>query len=244
MELGERIAVWRKLWRYSQRELARRAGITNGTLSQIEQGNTSPSVHTVQKLADAFGIGLQTLMFEPPFSPIMVVTEGQAPVNPLSSGSLSIYKFAPVGLRFHRLNLPAKCLIGQSFLDNQISQQAGPISAGLVSTAIDAGSNFPNDVLATFAKQLHLHGQGHGVDLCASRLAPTSRWAMIYSIAGELTVSVAGLKTVLFAGDATCIFRGCEFELSTGAHYSSEILLFSSDFVLSALQVSGGQQGL
>ena len=60
MQIGQRLVTWRNLWGFSQRELARRAGLTNGTLSQIEQGNTSPSLQTIEKLAVAFGLDTQT----------------------------------------------------------------------------------------------------------------------------------------------------------------------------------------
>jgi transcriptional regulator with XRE-family HTH domain len=42
----------------SQRELAGRAGLTNGTISLIEQNKTSPSVASLKRLLDAMDINL------------------------------------------------------------------------------------------------------------------------------------------------------------------------------------------
>lgn len=105
MELGRRLSQWRDLWGFSQRELARRADITNGTLSQIEQGNTSPSIQTVQKLASAFGIDLQTLMFVDPYPPVMIRTEGSAPLLPLSKGTAGVYSFDAMAPTFSRIQV-------------------------------------------------------------------------------------------------------------------------------------------
>lgn len=71
--VGERIAQWRKLWKMSQRELSRRAGVTNGALSQIEQGKTSPSVQTLEKLALALNMSLQTLLFGRFYAPLSII---------------------------------------------------------------------------------------------------------------------------------------------------------------------------
>ncbi len=105
-ELGRRLSQWRSLWGFSQRELARRADITNGTLSQIELGNTSPSIQTVEKLAGAFGVDLQTLMFAEPYPPMLVRSEGSAPLLPLSVGTAGVYSFEEMAPTFSRLQVP------------------------------------------------------------------------------------------------------------------------------------------
>ena len=47
--LGERLRLVRELNGLSQRELARRAGVTNSNISLIEQGQISPSVGSLAK---------------------------------------------------------------------------------------------------------------------------------------------------------------------------------------------------
>jgi transcriptional regulator with XRE-family HTH domain len=49
-DIGARLLVLRQERGLSQRELARRAGITNANLSMIEQGRVSPSITTLEKV--------------------------------------------------------------------------------------------------------------------------------------------------------------------------------------------------
>ncbi len=57
--IGERLQALRKRYGLSQRELARRADVTNSTLSMIEQGKVSPSIGSLEKILHAFPISLQ-----------------------------------------------------------------------------------------------------------------------------------------------------------------------------------------
>lgn len=57
--VGARLQALRKKFGLSQRELARRADVTNSTLSMIEQGKVSPSVGSLEKILLAFPISLQ-----------------------------------------------------------------------------------------------------------------------------------------------------------------------------------------
>lgn len=58
MEIGNRLQEVRKAKGLSQRELAARAGLTNGTISLIEQNKTSPSVASLKSLLDAIPMSL------------------------------------------------------------------------------------------------------------------------------------------------------------------------------------------
>lgn len=53
-EIGARLRAVREAHGLSQRELARRAGMTNGTISLIEQDRNSPSVASLKKILDVF----------------------------------------------------------------------------------------------------------------------------------------------------------------------------------------------
>jgi len=53
-----RLQYLRKKHGLSQRELAKRAGVTNGTISLIEQGRVSPSVGSLKKLLDCIPMSL------------------------------------------------------------------------------------------------------------------------------------------------------------------------------------------
>lgn len=53
MDIGKKLQALRKAHGLSQRELAARAGLTNGTVSLIEQNKTSPSIASLKSLLDA-----------------------------------------------------------------------------------------------------------------------------------------------------------------------------------------------
>ena len=56
--LGERLRQVRIEHKLSQRELARRAGVTNGTISLIEKNQNSPSVSMLRKILDGIPMDL------------------------------------------------------------------------------------------------------------------------------------------------------------------------------------------
>lgn len=58
MDIGQRLQDIRKAHGLSQRELAARAGLTNGTISLIEQNKTSPSVASLKSLLDAIPMSI------------------------------------------------------------------------------------------------------------------------------------------------------------------------------------------
>ncbi|UWR22702.1 cupin domain-containing protein [Sulfitobacter sp. S190] len=58
MDIGHRLKTIRVERGLSQRELAQRAGLTNGTISLIETDKTSPSVASLKSLLDAIPISM------------------------------------------------------------------------------------------------------------------------------------------------------------------------------------------
>lgn len=66
-EVGPRLKTLRLLYGLSQRELARRAGVTNGTISLIEQDRVSPSVSSLKSVLDGFPMSMaEFFTFDPP----------------------------------------------------------------------------------------------------------------------------------------------------------------------------------
>ena len=57
-DIGSRLRATRVGRRLSQRELARKAGVTNGLISQIEQNSSSPSVSSLKRILDAIPMSL------------------------------------------------------------------------------------------------------------------------------------------------------------------------------------------
>ncbi len=58
MNIGARLHAIRKAHGLSQRELAKRVGVTNSTISLIEQNKVSPSVSSLKKVLDGIPISL------------------------------------------------------------------------------------------------------------------------------------------------------------------------------------------
>jgi transcriptional regulator with XRE-family HTH domain len=77
VDIGKRLSAVRKESGLSQRELASRAGLTNGTISLIEQNKTSPSVASLKRLLDAIPMSMSEFFaeFEDPNSPKIFYTK-------------------------------------------------------------------------------------------------------------------------------------------------------------------------
>ena len=61
-QIGQRIKEARKIMGYSQDELAERVGYKVGTISKYEQGNRTPNLAMLQKIADALETELVFLL--------------------------------------------------------------------------------------------------------------------------------------------------------------------------------------
>ena len=58
LDVGSRLKAVRQFYGLSQRELAKRAGVTNGMISLIEQNRVSPSVSSLKKVLDGIPMPL------------------------------------------------------------------------------------------------------------------------------------------------------------------------------------------
>ena len=57
-DVGSHLKAVRQMYGLSQRELAKRAGVTNGLISLIEQNRVSPSVSSLKKVLDGIPMAL------------------------------------------------------------------------------------------------------------------------------------------------------------------------------------------
>ena len=62
MQFGARLTALRLARHWTQVELARRAGLSQGTISHLEQGTRQPSLLTLHYLATAFGLPLDQFL--------------------------------------------------------------------------------------------------------------------------------------------------------------------------------------
>ena len=58
IDIGDLLRSIRRIYGLSQRELAKRAGVTNGTISLIEQNSVSPTIASLRKVLAGFPISL------------------------------------------------------------------------------------------------------------------------------------------------------------------------------------------
>lgn len=84
MDVGARLQSIRKLKGLSQRELAKRAGVTNSTISMIEKNSVSPSISSLKKVLNGIPMSLVE------FFTLEVESEQEAPVVYKASELLDI----------------------------------------------------------------------------------------------------------------------------------------------------------
>ncbi|WP_187429555.1 HTH-type transcriptional regulator PuuR [Roseobacter fucihabitans] len=90
MDIGKRLRTIRKKRGLSQRELAMRAGLTNGTISLIEQNKTSPSVASLKSLLDAIQVSMAeffSTLEEPPRSKYFYIASEFTEIAPPEQSS-------------------------------------------------------------------------------------------------------------------------------------------------------------
>lgn len=93
VEVGVRLRELRMGRRLTLRQVAERAGISEGFLSQIELGRSAPSLKTFHRLAQALGLEAADILDNREISlPQLVPREGGQAV---SIGSLSKYRVTP-----------------------------------------------------------------------------------------------------------------------------------------------------
>ncbi len=69
IDIGKRIRHLRKVFGYSQRQLAKHAGLTHGAISQAERNQASPSVGSLRKILDVFSLTFSEFFSDEPMSP-------------------------------------------------------------------------------------------------------------------------------------------------------------------------------
>jgi len=87
VQLGQQLRAVRTAFGLSQRELAKKAGVTNGMISLIEQNRVSPSVGSLQKILAAFPMTLAEFFTRDMRGPDEVVFRAETLPN-MGTGSI------------------------------------------------------------------------------------------------------------------------------------------------------------
>ncbi|MEK5358147.1 helix-turn-helix domain-containing protein [Paenibacillus sp. FSL L8-0709] len=61
-QIGDNIKLLRKGMRLTQTDFSKSIGISQGTLSDIEQGHCNPSVETVLSIHEQYGVSLELIL--------------------------------------------------------------------------------------------------------------------------------------------------------------------------------------
>jgi transcriptional regulator with XRE-family HTH domain len=78
--VARHVRALRQARKWSLDELAGRSGVSRGMVVQIEGGRTNPSIGTLCRLAEAFGVNLAALLETPLEPPVRVMGADQPPV--------------------------------------------------------------------------------------------------------------------------------------------------------------------
>ena len=91
MDVGERLQSIRKLKGLSQRELAKRAGVTNSTISMIEKNSVSPSISSLRKVLGGIPMSMVEFFSEElePENPTQVVYKASELID-ISDGAVTM----------------------------------------------------------------------------------------------------------------------------------------------------------
>lgn len=92
--VGERIREIRKEKGISERELAEKAEVSQGYISQIEHNTTTPSMNVLLKIADALGV---------PIAGLMAQEENQLGITLITKENRTKIKFADVNTEYEFL---------------------------------------------------------------------------------------------------------------------------------------------
>lgn len=100
--------------------MAKRSGIAQSAISNIEKGNHSPTVYTTQKLADALGVSLVELITGKPYPPAAPVVYTDVVLTETERQLIS---------DFRTLNKQGReIILQQMFMVKKISEEYTPVS--------------------------------------------------------------------------------------------------------------------
>jgi len=77
LKIGERLKRLRMVNALTQEELASRADLTKGYISQLENDTTCPSIATLKDIVDVFGVSMQEFFSEQPESDVVFGAEAR-----------------------------------------------------------------------------------------------------------------------------------------------------------------------
>lgn len=140
MDVGKKLKSIRLIRNISQRELAKRAGVTNSTISMIEKNSVSPSISSLKKVLNGIPISLVEFFSEEDAEEeIQQVVYTSDELMDIGSGDVQMHL---VGKSFPRRQMtflveiyPANADTGTEMLQND-AEEAGYILEGKIELTV------------------------------------------------------------------------------------------------------------
>lgn len=140
VDVGTRLGTIRKDRGLSQRELASRAGVTNGTISLIEQNKVSPSVGSLKKVLDGLPMSLGEFFTMGEVSNLEQVTFAKDKQPNLGQGDIGYYLIGSGrinrGMTIMREVLKVGADTGQDLLQHE-GEEGGVVVSGKLELFVD-----------------------------------------------------------------------------------------------------------
>ncbi len=157
MDVGTRLKNLRIKHNLSQRELAKKAGVTNSTISMIEKNNVSPSVSSLKKVLDGIPISMVD------FFSMEVEESGQVVYAP--------EEMIDVGTNGITMNLVGKSFPNRamSLLDEVYAPDAGTGEELLQHEGEEAGIVLEGEIEITVNNEVHYLKSGDSYYFESSR---------------------------------------------------------------------------
>tara|TARA_R110002049_G_scaffold117332_2_gene270470 strand:+ start:48359 stop:48910 length:552 start_codon:yes stop_codon:yes gene_type:complete len=149
LDIGGKLRTIRKQRGLSQRELAARAGLTNGTISLIEKNRTSPSVASLKSLLDAIPISMAeffSTLEESNTPKVFYRADEFTEISPSSADQVSLRQLG--NAEQHALQVlyetyPPGADTGPEWLSHQ-GEEAGIVVRGSIEVTVDGNISVLN----------------------------------------------------------------------------------------------------
>lgn len=142
MDIGQKLRAIREERGLSQRELAAKAGLTNGTISLIEKNRTSPSVASLKSLLDAIPISMAEFFstLEDTVTPkVFYRADEFTEVSPTAPGQVALRQLGNVedhALQVLHETYPPGADTGPELLSHE-GEEAGIVTRGQIEVTVD-----------------------------------------------------------------------------------------------------------
>lgn len=138
VNVANRLRLMRETAGLSQRELARNVGVSNGTISQIEKGNSDPSVGLLKQILEGLELSIGDF-FEERSHPRQKIFFSGGDFVDVGSGSVKFLQMGPSTagrkLQFYKEIYPSGASTGHKSLVHE-GEEAGVIITGKLEVTV------------------------------------------------------------------------------------------------------------